>query len=35
LQTFAVPEGVREATPRVGWDSLEVQSNHGGKWICL
>ncbi|CAM9290785.1 unnamed protein product [Scytosiphon promiscuus] len=35
VQTFAVPEGVREATPPVGWVTLEVQSNHGGKWTCL
>ncbi|CAM9290561.1 unnamed protein product [Scytosiphon promiscuus] len=35
VQTFAVPEGVREATPAVGWVTLEVQSNHGGGWTCL
>ncbi|CAN0337218.1 unnamed protein product, partial [Hapterophycus canaliculatus] len=35
VQTFAVPEGVREATPPVGWVTLEVRSNHGGKWTCL
>lgn len=35
VQTFAVPEGVRETTPPVGWVTLEVRSNHGGKWTCL
>ncbi|CAM9219681.1 unnamed protein product [Pylaiella littoralis] len=35
VQTFAVSEERRERAPPVGWVTLEVQSNHGGKWTCL
>lgn len=35
VQTFAVSEAGRELAPPVGWVTLEVQSNHGGKWTCL
>lgn len=35
VQTFEVSEASRELAPPVGWVTLEVQSNHGGKWTCL
>eukprot|EP00752_Nemacystus_decipiens_P006276 g5659.t1 len=35
VQTFEVSEAARELAPPVGWVTLEVQSNHGGKWTCL
>lgn len=35
VQTFAVSEESREGAPPVGWVTLEVESNHGGRWTCL
>lgn len=35
VQTFAVSEESLMAAPAVGWVTLEVKSNHGGRWTCL
>lgn len=35
VQTFKVSERSKELAPPVGWVTLEVQSNYGGKWTCL
>lgn len=35
VQTFAASDESRLLAPPVGWVTLEVQSNHGGKWTCV